>query len=186
MTKCPYCGEKVDKNSFDCIKNTIQGLNTRSYYHLKCHVLAQETPKDKWPFKIQKAEKKQSENDLYAELIYDYLLRERRILPDMRKIKSQMTNFTKKGMKPKGMYLSIRFFYEVKKTSQEDESNGGIGIVPYVYEEAGQYWLSQKQKQEDVLAAIDKQIEEKKNREVVRVIKKNNTRKKDKYNLDEI
>ena len=43
--KCPYCGEEISKKD-TFIKNTIQGLGTRSYYHVKCHELAQTTPKN--------------------------------------------------------------------------------------------------------------------------------------------
>lgn len=39
----------------------------------------------------------------------------------------------------KGIYLSLKYWYDVKKNGIE-RSNGGIGIVPYIYKEASAYW----------------------------------------------
>lgn len=40
-----------------------------------------------------------------------------------------------------GILKSLMYFYEVKDNNVE-KANGGIGIVPYVYEEAKQYFLT--------------------------------------------
>ena len=166
MSICPFCGKAVDKNGFNCIKNNIQGLDTRSYYHIQCHRLAQTTPKEEWPYKIFKAQQKNSDLDIWAENIYDYMLMEQRIMPDMMRIKSQMKNFEKKGMRPKGIFLSIRYFYEVVSKNGEDKSEGGIGIVPYVYEKAQAYWEEKARRDDQIVQKIEHQIKEMKEKKL--------------------
>jgi hypothetical protein len=41
-----------------------------------------------------------------------------------------------------GIKRTLEYFYEVKKNSIE-KANGGIGIVPWVYEEAKRYYYNQ-------------------------------------------
>lgn len=159
--KCPYCGEEISKKD-TFIKNTIQGLGTRSYYHVKCHELAQTTPKNEWPNKIKQAEDKEGEIQLWAEIIYDYILKVQRITPNFVLIKKQLENYVspKFGYKHKGVYLSVKYFYEVKRRLGEDKSNGGIGIVPYVYDEAKDYWERKVVKDNNTIKEIEKQIKE--------------------------
>lgn len=40
-----------------------------------------------------------------------------------------------------GIMLTLKFFFEVKK-NDISKSNGGIGIVPYVYKQAEEYYYS--------------------------------------------
>lgn len=170
--KCPYCGLEIQKTEKNVIKNEIQGLGTRSYYHIKCHELAKTTPKNEWPEKKKQAKDKAGEIQLWAEIIYDYLLRYQRISPDFMLIKRQLDSFVngKYGYKYKGVYLSVKYFYEIRnKSNNEDKSNGGIGIVPYVYEEAKYYWEDKARKDDKLVNDIEKQINELKNKEIKRV-----------------
>lgn len=177
---CPYCGKEVIRDSEDSIKNEIQGLDTRCYYHKKCHDSAQIIPKHEWPYKIQKAKIKQNERDIWAEEIYDYLLKTQRIKPNMVLIKSQMSNFEKKGYKPQGMFMSIRYFYEVSnKGKKDDKSNGGIGIVPFVYEQAKIYWETTVIKNREIGQKIAEQIEKIK-QQPIKEINYNQQRRKQK------
>ena len=53
-----------------------------------------------------------------------------------------------------GIRRTLEYFYEIKKNSL-DKANGGIGIVPWVYEEAKRYYynqwlLSQKNAEKDI------------------------------------
>jgi len=51
-----------------------------------------------------------------------------------------------------GIYKTLRYFFEVRGNSLE-KANGGIGIVPYVYDEAYTYWRAiweAQQKNENV------------------------------------
>lgn len=59
-----------------------------------------------------------------------------------------------------GIKRTLQYFYEIKSNPIE-KSNGGIGIVPWVYEEARQYFynqwlLSQKNSDKDIAAYVPK------------------------------
>lgn len=47
-----------------------------------------------------------------------------------------------------GMLKSLRYFYEIKH-GDKAKANGGIGIIPYIYSEAAEYyyhiWLAQQE-----------------------------------------
>ena len=52
-----------------------------------------------------------------------------------------------------GIHKSLTYFYEIKGNSI-DKANGGIGIVPYIYQKAYQYYFSlweAQQKNKDVV-----------------------------------
>ena len=67
----------------------------------------------------------------------------------------------------------------------KDKSNGGIGIVPYIYEDARNYWALQVEKQENILTNIENQLHNRRERETI-VIKKLNKKKKWETHLEEI
>jgi hypoxanthine phosphoribosyltransferase len=50
-----------------------------------------------------------------------------------------ISKFVGEGMTYKGMTNALKYFYDVKKNSIE-KSNNGIGIIPWVYEEAQKYF----------------------------------------------
>jgi len=59
-----------------------------------------------------------------------------------------------------GIKRTLEYFYEVKNNPIE-KANGGIGIVPWVYEEAKRYFynqwlLSQKNAEKDISAYVPK------------------------------
>lgn len=57
-------------------------------------------------------------------------------------IKKQITSFIQKyNYTYSGMLKSLVYFYEVKGNSIE-KSNGGVGIIPYVYQDAYNYYYS--------------------------------------------
>ena len=50
---------------------------------------------------------------------------------------------------------------------KSDKSEGGIGIIPYIYADSTAYWQEKYMRQKEVLELIEKQMEERRNREVV-------------------
>lgn len=65
--------------------------------------------------------------------------------------------FTKyKGWTYRGIYNSLVYFYEVKKGSKE-RANSAIGIVPYVYDEAQEYFANLKAKQSRIQQTLTNQ-----------------------------
>ena len=88
-----------------------------------------------------------------------------------------ITKFLNEGMSYKGITNAFIYFYDIKKNSIE-KSNGGIGIVPWVYEEAQRYYKQiemEKEKVEKVLESFEKNndIRDKETRKVR--VQENNT-----------
>ena len=139
--KCYYCGLTFDRDKeVDCV-----AVNQRRYAHLECHIRKQQ-------------EKTQEEKDLEAlEEYIMQLLQVDYITPRVRKqindFKAQY-NYTYTGMRK-----ALAYFYEVKKNSTE-KANGGIGIIPYVYEEAALYYKQQEKQRIEIETAIEKQLEQ--------------------------
>lgn len=75
-----------------------------------------------------------------------------------------ISKFHNEGMTFKGMTLSLVYFYEIKKNSIT-KANNGIGIIPYVYEEARDYYIEQR-KAEKKSEEIVKNIRENKEQNV--------------------
>lgn len=72
-------------------------------------------------------------------------------------IQQQWNSYLKKrGYTAKGIYFTIRYFYEVKKGDGE-KANGGIGIVPFIYKDAANYWKDHRDKMETIITAISRQ-----------------------------
>lgn len=71
---------------------------------------------------------------------------------------TQMMKFKNQGMTYRGQLLSLKYFYEIKKNSIK-KSNGSIGIVPFIYDEAKIYYSKIEQQQKEIGDAIQKQLE---------------------------
>lgn len=67
--------------------------------------------------------------------------------------------FLNEGMTYKGMNYSLVYFYEIKK-NDKSKANEGIGIIPYVYEEAKKYYDKDKIGEEKAIKALEKNKEE--------------------------
>lgn len=69
----------------------------------------------------------------------------------------QMERFKKQGINYKAQLLILKYWYEVKGNNT-DKSNGSIGIISYIANDAKHYYLSQLQKKKDTEKAIQKQL----------------------------
>lgn len=131
---------------FDRDKEPFKQISERRYAHLTCAIAAEN-------------EKSQAEKD--KEDLENYimnLLGEEFISPKVRKQISnyiETYNFTYSGMKK-----ALVYFYEVKG-NDKSKANGGIGIIPYVYRDAYNYyysiWLA-NQKNEDKIVTNYKPV----------------------------
>lgn len=72
---------------------------------------------------------------------------------------TQMQKFRKQGMPYRGQLLTLQYFYDIRKNSK-DRSNGSIGIIPFVYDEARLYYERQAKKADEIGKAIQKQLEQ--------------------------
>lgn len=119
--KCYYCGITFDR---DKLKECCQ-VNSRRWAHTECHERAQ-------------AEKTQSQKDLEA--LEEYIINLLGLDYIDARIRKQINTFhDEKGYSYSGIHKALVYFYEVKQNSTE-KANGGIGIVPYVYQDAYNYY----------------------------------------------
>ena len=120
LAKCFYCNEQFDRNQEEWV-----AVNARRYAHKKCYD------------KIQ-ANKTQEEKDYEALLSYVKKIFGYSTIPS--KVSRQITDYKKEyNFSYSGMLKALLWWFEVKKNSVE-AANGGIGILPYIYNDAKTYY----------------------------------------------
>ena len=72
----------------------------------------------------------------------------------------------------------------MKLNGDKSKSEGGIGIIPYIYEEGAAYWRNKEAQERGICARIEQQIKEAQNREKIIVKQhKQKSKKAKKYDL---
>lgn len=135
LVKCPYCGETFDAN-----KEPFVMVNSRRYAHKKC---------------AEKKEKEKSKEEIDKENLQKYIKQLFGINTLSAKINKQIDRFIKENEYTySGIHRSLIYFYEIKK-NPIDKANEGLGIVPWIYEEAKRYyynlWLAQQRNTNKVI-----------------------------------
>ena len=172
MPQCRICHAPINK------KTEIEGVDwfmpTRNYYyHIKCY--------KRW----KEGDPATTTDEDWQLLIYDFLSRDIKVSYNYFLCEAQRHKFNNDlQINNKGIYFALKYFYGVQRHNWE--GNGGIGIVPYIFDEAKQYWTQQEFKQRGFMAALEKQIREEANISQVVKIKPKAAPRKEKYNLDEI
>lgn len=130
---CFYCGKTLD------IANEPYGMaRVNRYAHKECY------------------DKHHVPDDDFVDRIYEYL-KQMNINYDYQACERLRLNYQKKlGYTNEGMFLSLKYFYGVKKMSA-DKSKGRIGIIPYVYDEAIAYFANLKANQSRMQAEVNSQ-----------------------------
>lgn len=119
MVKCPICGESFDRNSEEYVQVK------RRYAHKSC-------------FEKLRDERTKEQKDLDA--LEDYIKTLFKIDFVDARIRQQINKMRRDyGYSYSGILKSLVYFFEVKGNSIE-KANGGIGIVPYVYQKAYEYY----------------------------------------------
>ena len=142
--KCYYCGQIFDRDNVPFIQ-----VSKRRYAHKECS--------------MSEDEKKLQENKDREEL-YDYIMKLFNISFVDPKIQKQIkkyieeNNYTYSGIKK-----ALVYFFEIKGNSVE-KANGGIGIVPYVYTQAYNYyyslWLAQQKNEDKIVQEYIPKVKE--------------------------
>ncbi len=99
------------------------------------------------------AELYSNRKELYATICRIFKLK----APGPRNI-ALINKYKSDGLTFKGMNYSLIYFYEIKKNSI-DKANEGIGIVPYIYEEAAKYYNKDKIAEKKATEALEKNKE---------------------------
>jgi len=128
---CFYCKKKFDRDKIP----TYQ-LSQRRYAHLSCY---------------QEAQKREKKEQADKEKLLKYLQDKFGDISTNMKIKKQLKTFIEVNKYTySGIHRALCYFYDIKK-NPINKANNGIGIVPYVYREAYNYyyniWLAQQKNQ---------------------------------------
>lgn len=132
IVTCIYCKQKFDRDKFPFIQ-----VSQRRYAHQECS-LSEDQKQSK-----EEQDKIELENYIIKLFKVDYI--DARIRKQIKQYKEEY-NYTYSGI-----HKALVYFYEIKGNSIE-KANGGIGIVPYVYQQAYNYYLAlwqAKQKNQD-------------------------------------
>ena len=117
---CPYCKLKFDADKEEYIKP-----NSQRYAHKKCHEEAC-------------ANQKKSESDRDKVIEYVRKIFESPVINP--RIWKQLKQYTEEyNYTYKGILNALIYAFEVRK-NDISKAKGGIGIVPYVYQDANKYF----------------------------------------------
>ena len=157
MVKCLYCGEVFEKK-----EDNFRMPRINRYAHIECY------------------EKNYTEDDRYIDLIYS-TLKDNGIDYNFQLCERQRQRFLgDHSYTNKGIAFALKYFYEVEKGDSK-KANGGIGIVPYVYDKAVSHYIAQHQKQIELSHATKME----KPKEVIVVAPKKKERTKT-FSLDDL
>lgn len=177
IVQCRVCKAKFDTEKLSVLDWVKPVQNT--YYHAKCY--------EDWKESKDNPRAEGKSEDFYYEAMVDYLYKDMKMEVNFSKLKSQWRNFTAPGKKmtPKGIYFTLKYYYEVLH-GDVGKAQGGIGIVKSVYSDAAEYWSNLEQKKAGTLEKIIQQIEERRRRPVVKITPKEKQESKARWNLEDI
>lgn len=151
LVHCRRCKLEIDRDNQNDWCMPSKGW----YYHKSCY---EDFVKKKG--KITEGDiEVDVDDDLWQSAVYDYLRQDLKIAVNWNKFSSQWKNFLTKNMTAKGIYFSLRYFYEIAKGDPKKSENG-IGIVSHIYNEATQYWGERNQRDKGICARIEAQIKQ--------------------------
>lgn len=166
MVECRVCKQKFNRLDPDLVEGVywVQPVK-RFYYHKKCY---EDFARKKGQIGKEGIEL-EADEIVWKTAVEDYLKRDLKVSLDYKKFNSQWKKFVEKDeYTPKGIYFTIRYFYEICG-GLTNKSEGGIGIVPHIYKDAAAYWGERNQKDKNIVAAIEEQIRQFQNRNIIEV-----------------
>ena len=125
MVKCTVCGESFDRDKIQAVKS-----GARRYAHYTCLPEGELVP---LPNAVVDQDLVDLENYIKNLLGDDY---------NPARVKKQIKDYKNEyKYSYSGMLKALVWFYEIKGNSIE-KANGGIGILPFVYQDAYNYYYS--------------------------------------------
>ncbi len=126
--KCYYCGQQFDRDKEEWVKVTAN-----RYAHKNCALTKEEI---------------QSQEDKDKAALEEYIIKLFNLDFVEPRIQKQITKYRNEyNYSYSGILKSLKYFYEIKGNPIE-KANGGIGIVPYVYKRAFDYYYALWQAQQ--------------------------------------
>lgn len=143
---CSVCGKRFDRDSEQAVKS-----GGRRYAHYKCKPDGELVP----------LPAKQENEDLVK--LKEYITKKYGDKARWPLINKQIKDFTAKGYSLSGILKSLVWFYDIKGNTV-DNSNGGIGICDYCYQDAYNYYynlfLAQTRNEDKDIQNITSQVRE--------------------------
>lgn len=128
IVTCVYCKQRFDRD-----KHPFVQVSSRRYAHQECSLTEEQ--------KKAKEEIDKEELDAYIMKLFNMDYVDARIKKQIKQYVDEY-NFSYSGIRK-----TLIYFFEIKGNSLE-KANGGIGIVPYVYQNAHNYYLALWQAQQ--------------------------------------
>lgn len=176
IVHCRACGGAFDR---DLLTENVDWVkpSERQYYHKNCY--------EQWAKRQGNLTASLTEQEWHEALVY-YLNHIVKAPIDFKKLNSQWKNFLKQKKTAKGIYFTVRYFYDITKGDRE-KSQGGIGIVSMIYQDACSYWEERFKRDSKIIEEIEAQARQQLNQRV-NVVKqtKKKTVKKKVISLEEI
>lgn len=120
--KCKYCGKTFDRDKYPFVQ-----ISAQRYAHKECAL---------------EQEKKIIAEDEDKKNLEEYIMKLLNISYVDPKIRKQIKQYVEEYQYTySGIHKTLVYFYEVKGNSI-DKANGGIGIVPYIYQESFRYYYA--------------------------------------------
>lgn len=165
--KCPYCGERDDRNEMTQVKSR--------WWHEECIIAKREEnlAMKNLPPNLEGSTPEQEYRELISYICEKYGL-DRPTGQILKQIQSFSEDFE---YRYKGMELALRYFFDLEQNSVKE--NTGIGIVPYVYDRARNFY-SKKKMIENSLTDEESEIR------VFKTRKTGSRRIKKQINMDEL
>lgn len=124
LVKCTICGKQFDRDKIQAVK-----AGARRYAHQVCfpegEIVPLPNPIDEEQLKLE-----------------EYIMQLLGNSYNPARVKKQIKEYKETyGYTYSGMLKTLIWFYEIKGNSK-DKANGGIGIIPFVYQDASNYYYS--------------------------------------------
>lgn len=135
IVTCIYCKKKFDRDKYPFIQ-----VSNRRYAHKECSMTEDE--------KLAQQEKDKIELESYIMKLFNIDFVDARVRKQIKQYVEEY-NYTYSGI-----HKALIYHFEIKGGSIE-KANGGIGIVPYVYQSAYRYyyalWEAQQKNKDKVV-----------------------------------
>lgn len=154
MPKCPHCNNEVKE------EEAIYNIKTKRYYHEECYNTL-----------------------LDRKALVDYVCELFNYKKPSVKVYQQMSSYYERGISYADMLLSLKYFYEIKK-GDIAKSQGGIGIVPYIIEEAKEFATLEKIEQDKLIQKFEENALEQKETKYIHVAEQPIIKQRKDINID--
>lgn len=168
---------RVCKEPFDTEERTDWIMpSKRYYYHKVCY--------DTW-VKGKADLHKNSTDEEWFVYLKDYLANEVRADINYPKLNNQWNSFLKKRYTAKGIYFAMKYFFEAGHG--DSLKTDGIGIIPYIYDEACTYWYKRNEREQGICDRIEEQLRMKAEQDIIQTkITAPKKRKSTKYDFSQM